>query len=274
MKTVTGLLRDLVLERTGIHIDENTSDLFIEKLSGLIADRGFTSLLDYYYLLKYDAEASVEWPKVIDTITVRETFFWREFDQIRLLVASILPRHFKNHAMSPFRIWSAASASGEEPLTIAMAIDQAGLSGYPIEIVASDVSPAAVRTAREGLYRERSFRNMSSEMREIYFTRQGDRWKISPYIQKKVTWTIANLTQEDEISTLAASNVIFCRNVFIYFHQDTIRKIVKTFANRILPPGFLFVGAPESLVKLTNDFQLNEMSGAFVYVRCFREEMA
>jgi chemotaxis protein methyltransferase CheR len=274
VKTVTGLLRDLVLERTGICVDENMTDLFVEKLSDLITERGFTSLLDYYYLLKYDAEAAVEWPKVIDTITVRETYFRREFDQIQLLVSSILPRHFKNHAMSPFRIWSAAAASGEEPLTIAMAIDQAGFSGLPIEIVASDVSQAALRIAREGLYRERSFRNMSPEMREIYFTRQGDRWKINPYIQQKVTWASANLTREDEISKLAASNVIFCRNVFIYFHEDTIRKIVKTFAKRILPPGFLFVGAPESLVKLTTDFQLNEMSGAFVYVRSFREEVA
>src|SRR5215467_8661110 len=127
------LLRDLINERTGIYFDQNNLDLMIDKLSGLMTERSLDSPTDYYYFLKYDAEAAGEWANLVNAISVRETYFWREADQIRAFVDVLVPQLCRRFA-GPLRIWSAACASGDEPLTIAMALDQSGwFSRHPIE---------------------------------------------------------------------------------------------------------------------------------------------
>ena len=106
--------------------DNGKRDLLIDKLAPLVIERGFSSYLDYYYLLKYDTAARVEWQNVLNALSVQETYFWREFDQIRTLVGILLPQWHAENAGSTLRIWSAACATGEEPLTIAIALDEAG----------------------------------------------------------------------------------------------------------------------------------------------------
>src|SRR5258705_7955396 len=91
-----GLMRDLIHERTGLFYDHSKSELLTDKLSPLVIERGFSSFLDYYYLLKYDGAADEEWKKVIDALSVQETYFWREMDQIRAMVDLLVPRHFSN----------------------------------------------------------------------------------------------------------------------------------------------------------------------------------
>src|SRR5215211_2285492 len=117
----SALIRKLINERTGMFFDNGRTDLLIEKLSPLVIERGFGSYLDYYYLLKYDASALVEWQKVVNALSVQETYFWRETDQIKALVQTVLPQSLTKNPGATFRIWSAACATGEEPLTIAMA---------------------------------------------------------------------------------------------------------------------------------------------------------
>src|ERR1044071_247743 len=133
------LLRDLIHERTGLFYDNGKSDLLIDKLAPLVIERGFSSFLDYYYLLKYDAEADEEWKRVADALSVQETFFWREVDQVRAVVEHLVPEYFSATRPQPLRIWSAACATGEEPLSIAMALAEAGwFERAPIEIYATD----------------------------------------------------------------------------------------------------------------------------------------
>jgi chemotaxis protein methyltransferase CheR len=170
-----------------------------------------------------------------------------------VLVPLLTKRFFE-----PLRIWCAASASGEEPLTIAMALDQAGwLDRIPVEIQASDISPAAICAAERGIYRERSFRNLPAELRDRYFTR----------VCRRIAYRRANLTNKSEIEALARSRVIFCRNVFIYFSDSAIRNVVKTYGEYMPRPGYLFVGAAESLLKFTTEFHLEQIEGSFVYVK-------
>jgi chemotaxis protein methyltransferase CheR len=262
-----GLLRDLIHERTGLYYENGKSDLLTDKLSPLVIERGFSSFLDYYYLLKYDEGADREWGRVIDTLSVQETYFWREIDQVRALVDVIVPQYFSSNA-GPLRIWSAACATGEEPLTIAMALNEKGwLARAPIEIRASDASRAALEKARRGLYRERSFRNLAPHLRARYFTETDKGWRVAPELSAKVEWSEANLAAEADVARLATAPVIFCRNVFIYFSDDSIRKTVDMFARCMPEPGYLFVGASESLLRLTMRFEFQEVGGAFVYVK-------
>lgn len=261
------LLRNLIQERVGLFYDNGKRDLLADKLSQRVADRGFSSFLDYYYLLKYDAEAAEEWQRVMDVLSVPETYFWREVDQVRGLVERVLPEHVARTPLVPFRIWSAACCSGEEPLSIAMALNEAGwFDRARIEIVATDASPAAIGRARRGLYRERSFWALPPALRAKYFSEEAGEWRVAPGLQARITYDTFNLLQPG-IERLAAAHAIFCRNVFIYFSAETIVKIAQRFFDGMPAPGYLFVGASESLLRLASAFDLQEAGGGFVYVK-------
>lgn len=262
------LLRDLIHERTGLFYENGKSDLLKDKLSTLVIERGFNSFLDYYYLLKYDAGGEQEWKRVMDALSVPETYFWREMDQVRALVSVIVPQYFSARSAQPLRIWSAACATGEEPLSIAMALNEEGwFDRAPIEIFASDASAASIEKAQRGVYRERSFRSLTPKLREKYFTEVEGGSRVAPGLHARIKWAVANLMDEAAVGTFATSPIIFCRNVFIYFSDDTVRKTVRLFADRMPEPGYLFVAASESLLRLTTQLQFKEIGGAFVYVK-------
>jgi chemotaxis protein methyltransferase CheR len=262
------ILRDLILERTGLLYENDRRDLLADKLSGRAIDRGFDSFIDYYYLLKYGPGAEEEWQHVLDALSVQETYFWREMDQIRVLVDVLVPQYLATRPIEPLRIWSAACATGEEPLTIAMALNEAGwFERCPIEIVASDGSPGAIEKARQGIYRERSFRSLPQSLREKYFTATAGGWRVAPALHGRVHWAMANLTARDEVVRLLPAAIIFCRNVFIYFASEAIVRTVRGFAEGMQPPACLFVGVSESLIRFTTDFELQDIAGAFVYIK-------
>ena len=262
------LIQNLINERTGMFFDNGKRDLLLDKLSPLVVERGFSSFLDYYYLLKYDEAARSEWQNVMNALSVQETYFWREIDQVRALVQTLLPQWHASNPHSTLRIWSAACATGEEPLTIAMALNEAGwLERASIEIVASDASSIAIDRAVQGVYKGRAFRNLPAQLRDRYFEPDGADWRIRSDIHRRVKWSVANLMDEDQIAPLASAHVIFCRNVFIYFSENAIRRAVRSFAKFIHSPGHLFIGAAESLIRLSADFTLTEVDDAFVYVK-------
>lgn len=290
--SVVALLRDLIEERMGINYDVGGSEMLSEKLFSCAVDQGFDSLLDYYYFLKYDGSPDA-WKQVMDSLTVPETYFWREMDQIRTVVDVLVPQYFSASHKQPLRIWSAACASGEEPLSIAMALNEKGwFYRVPIEIYASDVSYKSLEKAKMGLYGPRSFRNLPLSLQEKYFshnepdssessflddnskkchffeTRPNNTvWKVSGELHRRIQWHQANLMDESKIQLLAGSSIIFCRNVFIYFSQKSIRRTLDIFAEYMPSPGYLCVAASESLVTLTTKFSLEEIGGSFIYVK-------
>lgn len=265
---VFALLGNLIHERTGIIFENGNQDLLADKLSPLAVNRGFGSFLDYYYLLKYDDSAEADWEQLIEALSVQETFFWREMDQVRALAEVIVPGHVASHPGQKLRIWSAACATGEEPLTIAMALAEAGwFERASIDIYASDVSPSVLAKARRGHYRERSFRALPPALRDTYFADQGGVWQVSPELYRRINYTRVNLMAEAEVGFLATATVIFCRNVFIYFSKTAIQQTVNRFFYRMPSPGYLCLGASESLLKLDTDFRLEQIGGAFIYLK-------
>jgi chemotaxis protein methyltransferase CheR len=258
------LLRDLIHERTGLFFENNRMGQLMEKLEPLARNRGCNSFLEYYYLLKDNQEG--EWERAWETFTVPETYFWREMSQIHALTNAIVPAWFRQNSR-PFRIWSAACSTGEEPFTLAMALNEAGFGSHPVEIIGSDANPAALEKAKAALYRENSFRTLPEELRRKYFQRQGDRWRLEPDIVNRVTLKRINLIEPAEVASVARAQAIFCRNVFIYFSPHAIRQTVAIMASKMAPGAFLFVGAAESLLRMTTDFDLREIADALAYVR-------
>jgi chemotaxis protein methyltransferase CheR len=263
------LLRDLIHERTGLFYDNGRCDTLADRLAPLVIERGFQTFLDFYYLLRYDErDAGAEWRRVMDALSVQETYFWREIDQIKGMVGTVLPALLRKRD-GPVQIWSVPCASGEEPLTIAMALNEAGwFERAPITIHASDGSPAAIDKARRGRYRERAFRSLPPALREKYFIQEGSEWQPIPPLRARVaSWSVVNLAAPDEIALHAGSPIIFCRNAFIYFSPASVKAVVNTFADRMPDPGYLFVGASESLLNITDRFRLDDLEQGFVYVK-------
>lgn len=267
------LLRDLIHERLGLFYDAARYDTLADRLSALIIERGFGSFLDYYYLLKYDQNAAPEWQRVMDALSVPETYFWREIDQIKAIVDIVVPALLRENPFAPLRIWSVPCATGEEPLTIAMLLEEAGLFARGrIEIHASDGSPAAIAKARAGRYRERSFRSLPPALREKYFTREGDGWTIGAALRNRITsWSVVNVLCESDVPGCTPVPIVFCRNLFIYFSPTAVQRVVARLARDMPDPAYLCVGASESLLKLETPFQLQEIGGAFVYVKDGRD---
>ena len=264
------LLRDLVLTHTGMFYDDSRIDFLRDRLAPLVIERGFDSFLDYYYLLKYDAAAGEEWLRAIDALAVQETYFWREFDQIRALVDVVVPSLAARGRM-PLRVVSLPCASGEEPLSIAMALDDAGwFARAAINIHGADASDAALARARAGRYGGRSFRQLPPAMQTKYFRCTGvdGEWAIAPEIHSRVSaWTRTNVVVPEELLRLGSCDVIFCRNLFIYFMPSTIIQVVATLAGLLPRGGILFIGAAESLLRMSTPFEMREIGGAYAYVK-------
>jgi chemotaxis protein methyltransferase CheR len=267
----TGLpvLRDLIHERTGLFYDADRTGLLAERVAPLVVERGFRSFLDLYYLLKYDDAASpAAWRQLMDTLSVPETYFWREMDQITAIVCRAVPE-LARRGDGVIRIWSAPCATGEEPLTIAMALTEAGwFDRVPIEIHGSDASSAAIDKARAGRYRQRSMRAIPPAILERYFTAADGTYVPHPSLTRRITtWSVVNLMIPEEVAPYARFPIVFCRNAFIYFSPHAIGKVVAQLGRSMPSPGYLCVGASESLLTITSTFALEEMDRAFVYVK-------
>lgn len=267
-ETVFVLLRDAIHDQTGLFFDMEKRELLADKLSPLLIEMGFRSFLDYYYLLKYDANAEREWGRIIDTLSVQESYFWREMDQVNALVDTILPEYFATHRFERLRIWSAACAKGEEPISIAIALNEAGwFERARIDIHGTDASTSAIARARQATYGERSFRALPAHLRQKYFIETEKGSVIKPEIHSRIKWSNLNLHNERQVSALAGVPMVFCRNVFIYFSEGSIRKTARLLYDNMPSPAYLFIGVSESLLRVGTGFELKEIDGAFVYIK-------
>lgn len=263
------LLRDLIEERIGVWFDDRKLTLLADKVSEIVTALDLTSFLDYYYLLRYDENASRHWNALMDQLAVPETYFWRQHEQFETLASIVAPAHFARSPERPLRIWSAACCTGEEPISILMALAERGmLAPGSVEIVASDASCAMLERARSGVYRARAFRQLPESLREKYFCRAGeDEWRVQDRLASFISWRRANLADPGEWGDMARSDVVFCRNVFIYFSDDAIRRVAVALERHMPDHGHLFLGASESLTRFGLGFRLEEIGRSFVYVK-------
>jgi chemotaxis protein methyltransferase CheR len=261
---VFAILSSLIEERTGLHYELRERELLAERVSGRATERGFESLLDYYYFLRYDPNADAELALLSEALVVNETYFFRELAPLQVLVRELLPRLLAR-GVRP-RIWCAACSTGEEPLTLAMLLDEAGILDR-VTLVASDISARVLAHAQAGVYRRRSLRSLPAGVVGRWLEGDEDGMRISPRIANAVAWRRVNLIDEQELAELGTFDVIICRNVLIYFRDQTIEKVVERLWQQLAPEGYLLVGASESLLRFNVPFSCEEQGGAFFYRR-------
>jgi chemotaxis protein methyltransferase CheR len=261
------LLRDLVHETLGLYYEDSRLPHLLDRISPLVIRRGLTSLLDYYYLLKYEAGRDEEWAQVTEALVINETHFWREIDQLQALVAEVVPALVRQLHGRVLHIWAVPCATGEEPLTLAMLLDETDwFSRAPIRIVAGDASRAAIDRARSGTYRERTLRHVPPAYRERYFTHEDGVWRVSDALRGRVTWQVENLMSPETVAAHAGASIVVCRNLFIYFSPEMMRRVVGRLAEHMASPAYLCLGAAESLLRLDTPFELRDIGGSFFYV--------
>jgi len=260
---VVALLSVLVEERTGIAYDTRDRDLFADKVLTRAREVGFESALDYYYYLRYDAAGAGEFEALVESLVVTETYLFREAGPLRTVVEQFLVPAARRGARP--RVWSAACASGDEPLTIAMMLDEMGVLAAT-QIVASDLSFKALRRAIQQGFGPRSLRSLPhTAQRWLRF--EKDRAFADSRLVDSIDWRQVNLTVPEQVSALGTFDVVVCRNVLIYFSDDTVQRVVRNVAGQLRPGGRLLVGASESLMRFGTLLECEERAGAFLYRR-------
>lgn len=259
---VFAILSALIEERVGLHYDLSELELLAERVSGRATERGFESLLDYYYFLRYDAGADAEFALLADALVVNETYFFREVTSLKVLTGEIVPRLLAQ-GVKP-RIWCAACSTGEEPLTLAMLLDEVGLLDQ-VTLVASDISARVLSHAQAGVFRHRSLRSLPAGVVGRWLEGDANGMRVAPRIARAISWHRVNLVDDRELPALGLFDVIICRNVLIYFRDRTIEKVIDRLWQQLRPEGRLLVGASESLLRFNVAFTCEELQAAFFY---------
>ncbi|MBI2058998.1 MAG: protein-glutamate O-methyltransferase CheR [Nitrospirae bacterium] len=263
-----GLIRDFIRDYCGIFFENGAKTIVEMRLSRNAEHLKVKSFLDYYYLLKYDERREQELQELVETVTTKETYFFREPSQLRAFSEEIVPdliqrKRGRERAM---RIWSAGCATGEEPYSVAILLcEDTRLETWKKEITANDISKRALQVCRAGLYGESSMRAIAPSLKEKYFERKEARYRLIDRARGSVQFAHVNLLDCDRISLLPQMDVIFCRNVIMYFHLEPRRKVVNTFFDKLVPGGYLLLGHAESLMNLSTGFEFVQLTNDLVY---------
>lgn len=259
------ILAALVEERVGLHYGLAERDVFLDKVTSRAAEAGFESLLDYYYRLRYDDPAGAELADLVECLLVHETYFFRELDPLIVGIEEVVGRRIA--AGERARIWSAACSTGEEPLTAAMVLAERGWLDR-VELVASDLSRAALARARRGLFSRRAIRDRApAALVSRWLRERGGGFEVARELVDAITWTRVNLNEEAEIAALGRFDLVLCRNALIYFSDERSARIARCLAAALRPGGALLVGVSESLLRFATPLECQERRGSFLYCK-------
>ncbi len=262
------LIREVIYSYSGIYISDDYQSIFMRRLERRLLSLAMESFHEYYYYLKYNQSNNDELRNLMDVITIKETYFFRELDQMKTLINEVIPELRKQKHGETIKIWSAGCATGEEPYTIAMLCVEKGyhLGSAPVEIFANDISQEAIQKAKQGIYRQSSFRATEPAYMQRFFTPQDNgTHMISDEAKELLNFFCINLQDKNRLTFLPLFDVIFCRNVIIYFDDDSKRRVIGNFHRKLHPKAYLFLGHSESLINFTHLFKLKHFYHSLAY---------
>lgn len=270
------LISDYIYNHCGIFFDASSKFLLEKRLSNRLRFHQLKSFKDYFRFLRYDPKASEELSAAIDILTTNETYFFREMCQLKAFGEEILPeiksRKGDNDRTRNLSIWSAGCSTGEEPYTIAMLILETGhFKGWDIEIFGNDISQRVLQVARRGVYGQSSFRCTDKMFINKYFEPTPDgKHKVRDEIKNMVRFGYLNLMDRNRMSLLRSMDVIFCRNVLIYFDAESKKKVIHSFYDKLEEGGYLLLGHAESMMNISTAYTLQHLKNDMVYRKPFR----
>ncbi|GLR67524.1 chemotaxis protein methyltransferase [Acidocella aquatica] len=259
--------RDFFYRRTGILFTQSKRYYVDKRLLQRISAAGMESFEQYFMRLRRDAGEEIE--QLINLFTVNETYFYREENQFGGLANHILPELTAHLAPgSRIRIWSLPCSTGEEPYSIALYLleNWPEIENYEVELLASDIDTRALSAARAGIYDARALHRLPRDVVRRYFVKLGeDQFRLSNTIRQAVSFSRVNASDPREMRAFEQIDVIFCRNMLIYFDDRARRRTVEAFYKSLHDGGFVCLGHSESMSRISPLFRVRPFPGAVVY---------
>ncbi|WP_432574012.1 CheR family methyltransferase [Kineococcus sp. SYSU DK005] len=264
-------VREWVYRRTGIQFGDNKRYFVDKRVASCVREHGGDFNL-WFASLRTGANERVA-QQLVNELTVNETYFLREDHQFDSLVRSVLPGIAQARRAardtSPIRVLSLPCSTGEEPYSIAMRLlsEWPGIEEFDVEIVAADIDTRVLEQAQRGEYGARSMHRVPPAVRAEFFERSGERYRVREDIREAIDFTTANLTDTARMRAFRAFDVVFCRNVLIYFDEISSRRAAENLFGALRPGGFLFLGHSESMSRISPIFDPVRLPEGIVYQR-------
>jgi len=255
-------IREYIYQLTGIYFQDTKKYLLEGRLGKRLQILGIRDFAEYLQMLRYGTARSEEMHSFYDAITINETFFFRNEPQFEAFEKTLVPEIVtgkKTNGRSKLRVWSAASSSGEEAYTLSMIYTEKLRLKYPFldfEVVGTDISPSVLETARKGIYREYSVRNMPKLYMDKYFESGEGRYAVREDVRRLARFEHMNLFDQRAMRQMMGFDVIFCANVLIYFDTKSKIQVVSNLYDSLNKGGYLFIGYAESLHGISSAFKL------------------
>jgi chemotaxis protein methyltransferase CheR len=264
-------IREFIYQKTGIYFQDNKKYLLEGRIGKRLQILNLPDFDRYIQYIKTGPRAVDELRHLYDAVTINETFFFRNEPQFEALENTLIPQiaaKKSSGGRSKLRIWSAASSSGEEGYTLSMIFLEKIKPKYPwmeLEVVGTDISEAVLETARQGIYREYSIRNMSKYYLNKYFDTENGKYFVKDEVKKNVRFENLNLYDRAKMKRMNQFDIVFCCNVLIYFDQQSKIQVVSDLYDGLNPGGFLYIGYAETLHGISSAFKLINFPKTVVY---------
>lgn len=259
--------REYFYRKTGIQFEE-TKRYFVDKrLAERIIATHSDNFRSYFMMLRFEASGQ-ELQMLVNLMTVNETYFFREEYQFKCLVDSMLNEIVRRKRdKTPIRIWSIPSSSGEEAYSIVIYLLEhwPGIEQWDVEIISSDIDTDIIARARRGFYSPRSVQHLPASLLKKYFQNTGSGYQICQDLREAVEFTRVNLSDAADTRAYRKFDVIFCRNLLIYFDDLSRRQAAETFFDALNPGGFVCLGHSESMSRISSLFRVRKFPEAIVY---------
>ena len=259
-------LRNIIYEESGIFIPDTKKYLVEKKVAPRVEAKGLAGFDEYLQMIESGGNAE-EMGRLFDAITTNETSFFREPEHFSVLADHVLPELAGGSAAKGVSLWSSACSTGEEPYTMAIVLREKAPALRP-SIYASDISNRTLECAKRAVYNSYSLRNTPAYYTTKYFKNGGETWELNQEIKSTVKFMNVNLADDRRQKFLpCVMDVIFCRNVLIYFDMESKRKAVSRLYDSLKPGGYLFIGKSESLHDITRAFKPVIFGNTLIYKR-------
>ena len=262
-------LAQIIYDRSGIHFPDNKKYVLESRLGHRLGELEIEDFDQYIAFLTMGPYQTEEFQEMFNRITINETSFFRNAPQLEVFENIILPKLLEARASSKrLRIWSAACSTGDEPFTLAILLHRSlgvRLSDWRIEILGTDISEKALSVAQQGIYNSYAIRNTPKLVLDRYFKQDGQNYKLNDEIHSMVSFQTHNLYDTLAAKRLGSWDIIFCRNVMIYFDDNMKKKVVNLFENQLAEDGSLLIGHSERISNLTDQFTQLDLPQGFCY---------
>ena len=265
-------VRDLLYKETGVLIETKRDYVLKDRIERRMAAVKMPTFSEYYRSLMTGWDGEIQ--ELMEALTINETYFFRDFPQLQGFAEGVLPGYLdakRERRDTSLRVWSAACSTGEEAYTLSVILQEMvkGYEKWQVNIEGTDIDRQVLRIARAGEYGRRSMKDTPLPYREKYFEQANGHWRVLPHTAEPVSFDLLNLMDRRSMRRRRGFDFIFCRNVLIYFNDESRKKVVNCLYDALVPGGYVFLGSSESVGRITAAFEL-EKRGDFL---CYKKPL-